>query len=117
VGDTWLSHVLPLIFKSPAWTTERSLLIVSWDEGHRKAFGPDYPNHVATYVLGSQASVKAGYVSPLRYTDYSLGATICDALGVPTMTSNDEYAERLSDVWQHSSGGSPSAGAAYRRPR
>jgi len=117
MGDKWLSQVLPLIFKSPAWTTERSLLIVSWDEGHRKAFGPDYPNHVATYVLGSQASVKAGYVSPLRYTDYSLGATICDALGVPTMTSNDEYAERLSDVWQHSSGGSPSGGAAYLRPR
>jgi hypothetical protein len=110
MGDAWLSRELPLIFQSPAWTTQRSLLIVSWDEGHRKAFGPDYPNHVATYVLGSQALVKAGYVSPLRYTDYSLGATICDALGVPTMTSNDEYAERLSDVWQESSGGAPSSG-------
>ncbi len=109
-GDTWLSHTLPVIFRSPAWTTQRSLLIVSWDEGRREAFGPDYPNHVATYVLGSQGTVKSGYVSPLRYTGYSLGATICDALRVPTMTSNDTYAQRLSDVWRQSSGGAPSAG-------
>ena len=56
------ARMLPLIFESPAWTTQRSLLIVSWDEGHRKAFGPDYPNHVATYVAGLAGSVKDGYV-------------------------------------------------------
>ena len=114
-GDKWLSQELPKIFQSPAWLKDRSLLIVSWDEGHTKAFGPDYPNHVATYVLGSQGTVKQGYVSPLRYTDYSLGATICDALGVKTMTSNDTYAQRLLDVWPtQSGGGNPSATINFR---
>ena len=90
------------------------LLIVSWDEGHTKDFGPGYPNHIPTYVLGSQGTVKDGYVSKLRYTDYSLGATIEDALGVGPMTSNDRYASPLSDVWTTTgaSGGMPPGGEA-----
>jgi Phosphoesterase family len=114
VGDTWLARTLPEILQSPAWTTQRSLLIVSWDEGHTKDFGPGYPNHIPTYVLGSQGTVKDDYVSKLRYTDYSLGATIEDALGVGPMTSNDRYASPLSDIWTTTgaSGGMPPGGEA-----
>jgi hypothetical protein len=116
-GDRWLSQMLPKIFESPAWLRSRSLLIVSWDQGHDTAYGPEYPNHVATYVLGSQGTVKQGYVSPLRYSDYSLGATICDALRVKTMTSNDTYAQRLIDVWPDSSGGgNPATTISLRGP-
>jgi hypothetical protein len=109
IGDDWLRRMLPQIFGSPAWTTQRSLLIVSWDEGHTKAFGPGYDNHVPTYVLASQGMVKAGFVSKLRYTDYSLGATIEDALGIAPLTSNDRYASPLTDVWTTSgaAGGEP----------
>src|SRR5580704_16585384 len=31
-GDSWLSSELPLIFNSPAWQTQPSLLILTWDE-------------------------------------------------------------------------------------
>src|SRR5262249_23296588 len=33
-GDRWLGRTLPEIFNSAAWTDSRSLLIISWDEGH-----------------------------------------------------------------------------------
>src|SRR5258708_40345668 len=32
-GDTWLNHNLPTIFNSPAWTSQNSLLVITWDEG------------------------------------------------------------------------------------
>jgi hypothetical protein len=108
-GDAWLARALPQIYASPAWTAARSLLIVSWDEGHRKAFGPDYPNHIATYIAASQGLVKDDYVSTVRYTDYSLAATIEAALGLGPLTSNDAYAQPVNDIWTTSgtSGGAP----------
>jgi hypothetical protein len=104
-GDTWLSGELPHIFASPAWTTQRSLLIVTWDEGFTKSFGPSYPNHVAAYIVGSQGLVKAGYHSPARYDQYSLGSTVDHALGLTPLTSNDTYATPLGDVWASGGGG------------
>src|SRR5207302_1582812 len=32
-GDGWAKQNFPTIFNSPAWKTQRSLLIVTWDEG------------------------------------------------------------------------------------
>ncbi len=116
-GDRWLQNTLPMILTSPAWKTQRSLLIVSWDEGHTKDFGPGYPNHIATYVLGSQGTVKDDYVSKVRYTDYSLSATIEGALGVGPMTGNDKYAVPLTDVWTTpggAAGAPPGSESAYR---
>jgi hypothetical protein len=110
-GDKWLSQTLPAIFDSPAWTQQRSLLIVSWDQGYADAFGPGYPNHVATYVVGSQDMVKPGYTSPIRYTDFSLTRTVEEALGVGSLTSNDRYAVPLGDVWRNQGGGSGGPGA------
>ncbi|HEY7176230.1 MAG TPA: alkaline phosphatase family protein, partial [Micromonosporaceae bacterium] len=105
-GDKWLSQTLPAIFASPAWTQQRSLMIITWDQSYSQSFGPGFPNHVATYVLGSQDLVKPGYTSPVRYTDFSLARTIEDALGVGALTSNDAYARPLSDIWSDTGGGS-----------
>jgi hypothetical protein len=118
-GDRWLRSTLPMIFRSPAWTKQRSLLIVSWDEAHVKDFGPGYPNHIATYVLGSQGTVKDDYVSKLRYTDYSLASTIEYALGIGPMTGNDKYALPLTDVWTTpgSAAAMPPGSEAAFRPR
>jgi hypothetical protein len=98
-GDSWLSGTLPEIFSSPAWTTQPSLLILTWDEGYTKSYGPSYSNQVPAYIIASQGLVKQGYVSPGYYDDYSLLATIEDALGLSKQTSNDEYAQSLDDVW------------------
>ncbi|MCP2314663.1 ABC-type hemin transport system substrate-binding protein [Kitasatospora paracochleata] len=45
-GDDWLKNTLPAIFNSPAWTQQKSLLILTFDEGRSKSFGPSYPNKV-----------------------------------------------------------------------
>ena len=98
-GDTWLKNTLPHIFNSPAWTSQRSLLILTWDEGAVKSFGPGYPNQVPTILLGSQNTVKAGYSSAQRTNQYGLLRTVDKALGLTPLTNNDAYAATVNDAW------------------
>lgn len=95
-GDTWLSHTLPTIFHSPAWTTQRSLLIVTFDED--AADGQAQSQRIPTLILGSKG-VQAGSSSKIRYTHYSVLRTIEAALGLPPLTKNDEYATPINDIW------------------
>ena len=94
VQDGWLQQTLAPVLASPAWTTQRSLLVVTWDEDSTEA-----GNHIATIVLGSQGSVPAGTTSASRYDHYSTGRTIEAALGLPAMTVNDAYATPLNDAF------------------
>jgi YVTN family beta-propeller protein len=95
-GDGFLKAELGLIMRSPAWTRQRSLAIITFDED-----GQDYQHpaqRVATIVLGSRG-VRPGYVSPVRYTHYSLLRTIEAALRLGTLTSNDLYAQPVNDIF------------------
>jgi len=95
-GDDFLKAELSLIMRSPAWTRQRSLAIITFDED-----ATDYQHpaqRVATIVLGSRG-VRRGYVSPVRYTHYSLLRTIEAALGLGTLTANDLYAQPLNDIF------------------
>ena len=95
-GDDFLKAELGLIMRSPAWTRQRSLAIITFDED-----GQDYQHpaqRVATIVLGSHG-VRPGYVSPVRYTHYSLLRTIEAALGLGTLTRNDLYAQPVNDIF------------------
>ena len=95
-GDDFLRQQLGAIMRSPAWRTQRSLAIVTVDEDN---FDHEHPaQRVATLVLGSRG-VRQGYVSPVRYTHYSLLRTIEAALGLPTLTANDRYAPPVNDVF------------------
>jgi hypothetical protein len=101
-GDSWLSTYVPQILSSPAWTTQKSLLLITWDEDGTNApggFGAGNANQVATLVLGSQGSVKTNYQSGARYDHYSLTRMIESALGLPAMTYNDEFATPINDVF------------------
>ncbi|MEC3952359.1 alkaline phosphatase family protein [Nocardia sp. CDC153] len=100
-GDSWLSTTLPVIFDSPVWKQQRSLLILTFDEGAVKAFGPLYPNRVPTIMLGSQGSVKAGFTSSQRTDQYGLLRTIDTALGLQPLTNNDAYAATVNDIWSN----------------
>ncbi|GAA1987013.1 alkaline phosphatase family protein [Catenulispora subtropica] len=102
-GDTWLKNTLPTIFNSPAWTQQKSLLILTWDEGATKAYGPNYPNRVPALLLGSQNTVKAGYTSSQRTDQYGLLRTVDKALGLAPLTNNDAYAATVNDVWTQTS--------------
>jgi phosphatidylinositol-3-phosphatase len=86
-GDAWLSRVVPRILHSPAFTTTRSLLVITWDEGT----GSD--NHVATILAGSAA--KLGYRSGRPYDHYSLLHTIEAVWGLKPLTRNDARAATM----------------------
>jgi hypothetical protein len=107
-GDTWLSQTLPTLFDSPAWTQQKSLLILSWDEDGSNSpggFGPGQTNQVATIVIGSQGTVKAGYQDGNRYDHYSSARVIEGALGLTaTMTNNDKWATPYNEVFTNAGG-------------
>jgi len=95
-GDELLDHVASEIFRSPAWTTQRSMLIVTFDEDGYDEQRP--AQLVPTLILGSR-DVHAGDVSSARYTHYSLLRTVEAALGLGTLTRNDLYATPANDVF------------------
>jgi Phosphoesterase family len=99
-GDHFLAKTLGQIKRSPAWTTQRSLVIITFDEDAYD--DPSPAQRVATIVLGSKG-VRQGFVSHTRYTHYSLLRTIEAALGLGTMTKNDRYAAPLNDVFRPAS--------------
>lgn len=74
-GDAWLSRIVPEILASPAFTSQRSLLVVTFDEG-------DSSDNVVTCVFAGSAA-RRGAVSNVPYSHYSLLRTIEDGLGLP----------------------------------
>ncbi|HEY1762390.1 MAG TPA: alkaline phosphatase family protein [Acidimicrobiales bacterium] len=96
-GDSFLRTVATEFFNSPAWKTQPSLFIITWDEDGQDSQHP--AQRVPTIVIGSQY-VKKGFVSTVRYTHYSLLRTTEAALGLGTLTKNDEYATPLNDIFE-----------------
>ena len=105
--DEFLAQTVPTIINSQAWQTTKSVLIVTFDEDNNNitlGFGNE-GNHVVTVVIPSPLAVSAGgmkggaFVVTDRYDHYSTLRTIEDALGLPTMTNNDKYAEPLNGFW------------------
>ncbi len=92
--DAWLKRTLAPLFASPAWRTQRSLLILTWDESSSTT-----SNHVAAILAGSRGSVRRGFVSRVRYDHYSTGRTIEEALGLPAFTANDAFARPINDAF------------------
>ncbi len=100
-GDVFLARELGAVLRSPAWRTQRSLAIITVDEDNYDH--PNPPQRVATLLLAS-SGVRHGYVSRARYTHYSLLRTIEAALGLPTLTANDRYAQPVNDVFRRGAG-------------
>src|SRR5207253_209042 len=91
-GDTWLSQNVPTILNSPAFTTQNSLLAITWDEDDGTQ-----NNQVPTLVIAK--SVPAGFRSSTHYNHYSLLATIESAWGLSPLTTNDASATPMSDFF------------------
>ncbi|MBV8465178.1 MAG: hypothetical protein JO218_04460 [Burkholderiales bacterium] len=92
--DNWLKQTLQPIFASPAWNSQRSLLILTWDESSSQA-----TNHVGGIVVGSQGLVGSGALSTTSYNHFSSARTIEGALGIASLTPNDSYAQAMNDVF------------------
>ncbi|WP_159050349.1 alkaline phosphatase family protein [Streptomyces cellostaticus] len=100
--DGWLKQTLAPVLSSPAWTQQRSLLVLTWDESQSEAY-----NHIATTVLGSQGTVPAGTSSPAHYDHYGIARTVEAALGLPGLTANDSYATPLNAAFAPSTATAP----------
>jgi YVTN family beta-propeller protein len=113
-GDEFLAAEFGAIERSPAWRTQRSLAIITFDED---GYDHEHPaQRVATLILGSRG-VRQGYVSHVRYTHYSLLRTIEAALGFGTLTPNDRYAQPVNDVFgRQAAPPAPAAAPRVARP-
>jgi YVTN family beta-propeller protein len=107
-GDAFLKTELTAILNSPAWKTQRSLVMITFDEDDTDYQHP--AQRVPTIVLGSQG-VRQGYTSTTRYTHYSLLRTIEGALGLGTLTANDRYAQPMNDIFSPVRSGSSASAA------
>jgi phosphatidylinositol-3-phosphatase len=91
-GDAWLSRQIPALLSAPAWTEQRSLLVITWDENDNSP-----GNQVATIVIADE--VPAGFRSAVAYSHYSLLRTIEVAWGLAPLTANDAQAAVMSDFF------------------
>jgi hypothetical protein len=89
-GDDWLAHEVPRILGSPAFTTQNSLLVLTWDEGSKE------DNRVATVFAGPAA--RKGFTSNAAYSHYSLLHTIEDVWGLAPLTDDVRNAPLMSEL-------------------
>jgi hypothetical protein len=103
-GDAWLQGVLPTILNSPAWQTQRCAIIITFDEDYNNlSLGiGNQGNHIPTVVIASPNSgMRQGHFVADDYNNhYSLLRTIEDALLLPPLTNNDEFAQPMNEYWQ-----------------
>jgi hypothetical protein len=102
-GDAWAQANFPAIFNSPAWKTQRSLLIFTVDEDDGSA-----GNNVPFFVVSSDGSTRTNYTSTIHANHYSALRTIEAAWGLGQMTGRDASAAPMSDLFV--GGPSPSPG-------
>ncbi len=95
-GDTFLRQTVGEILASPAWTTQRSLLLLTFDEDR---YDKERPAQLIPTIALASAGVKQGYVTQVRYDHYNMLRTIEGALGLGTLTANDLYAEPMTDIF------------------
>lgn len=89
-GDKWLSREVPTILSSPAFTSTRSLLVITFDEG-------DSTNNTVPLIFAGPAA-KPDYESSRRYTHYSLLHTIENQWNLSPLTANDAGATLMTDL-------------------
>jgi len=93
-GDHWLSQNVPAILQSPAFTQQKSVLFITYDEDENGA------NQVLTLVITNSAvNVPTGYRSGVAYNHYSLLKTVEWAWGLAPLTANDAAAAAMADFF------------------
>lgn len=105
-GDSWLQQQVPSILASPAFTSQHSLLAVTWDEDDFTT-----ANQVPLILVGG--GITAGFQTSAPYNHYSLLRTTEAAFGLGTLTSIDASATSITGVFAWSSiGGATTSNAA-----
>lgn len=92
VGDKWLSVEVPKILESKAFKDNRSLLILTWDEG------TIFNDHIPTVLVGH--SIKVGFQTNKYYSHYSLLHTIQILWGLGTLANTEKPTSPMSDIFE-----------------
>jgi hypothetical protein len=114
-GDQYLQQTISTIENSPTWTdpNAKDAIIITWDEDNNNlslGFGND-GNNVPMIVIPNEDAVTSGgmesgpFTTDAYYNEYSLGATIEDALRttpgtLAPLTDNDTYAPPMNAFWK-----------------
>ncbi len=93
-GDRWLASEVPNLLHSPAFTSQNSLLVITWDEAEDGTGS----NQVPLLLIGP--AVKESYQSSKNYSHYSLLHTIEASWRLSPLTENDSNAPLLSEFFQ-----------------
>ncbi|HET9877195.1 MAG TPA: alkaline phosphatase family protein [Mycobacterium sp.] len=114
-GDQYLQQTISTIENSPTWTdpNEKDAIIITWDEDFNNlSLGIDNQgNNVPMIVIPNQGAemgadgMQSGpFTTNAYYNEYSLMATLEDALGAPgtlaPLTANDMYAQPMNAFWK-----------------
>ena len=92
-ADAWLSTVVPRIINSGPFAS--TALFVVYDEGSGTSYNT--PSQVPCILVSPFA--RPGFVSDVRYTHYSLLATVERIFGVGNLGENDANATIMSDMF------------------
>src|SRR5207302_1256538 len=103
-GDAWLRTQIPAILSSPAFTTQNSVLLLTWDEDDSSG-----NNRVDLVVAGPNAV--RGQVSSVAYNHYSILSTVESAWGLAALNSNDSTATNLASFFGASTPSTSCSGA------
>jgi hypothetical protein len=96
-GDRWLASVVPEIINSPEFNS--TVLFIVYDEGTSNLGmnGTQGGGHVACIIVSP--FVKAGYVSHIQYSHYSLLATIESIYNLGDLRQKDASAPVMQDIF------------------
>jgi hypothetical protein len=94
-GDNWLKANLVPIFKSPAWTTQKSTLFLAWDEDTPNTAA----NSIVSIVVSSHGLTPAGMTSNKPYNHYSMLKTVECSWGLAAMAAGDSAASPMRDMY------------------
>jgi phospholipase C len=89
-GDAWMAQNVARILDSPAFQTQRSLLVIAFDEG-------DAANNVVPCIFAGPAAKRA-YATATPFTHYSLLRTIELEWNLPALTANDAAAQPMTEM-------------------
>eukprot|EP00698_Gefionella_okellyi_P008816 TRINITY_DN2205_c0_g1_i2.p1 TRINITY_DN2205_c0_g1~~TRINITY_DN2205_c0_g1_i2.p1 ORF type:complete len:241 (-),score=52.26 TRINITY_DN2205_c0_g1_i2:31-753(-) len=91
----FLMKFLPPLLNNPIFMND-TMVVVTWDEDD---YTDPFGNHVSTILVGP--NIRVNYEQDVRYTHYSLLATVEDNWGLGTMNRNDTLAAPFSGVYVH----------------
>src|SRR5438876_9453190 len=92
VGSAYLQAIVPSILSSNVFTTQKAVLLITYDEGHDTCC----PDPIYTVFAGSRA--KTNYSSgTTTYDHYSILKTVENNWGLASLTSNDGGASSMAE--------------------